>query len=140
MRSRPSRVVRGVDLESARVSASRPVINAGQVLEHTTTESHSVHIAISGLSSHQLSAKHVDLSINGCHRVRRPLQHLMLSDLLPLGSQRARTGISLRSHNPIDFPEDQTEKKKMWRTRRTETETDVKVVVSDEKCLEQQAG
>ena len=119
-----------------------------RIEEVTHTSIQNMDITILRLSGNQLSTENeqfISITIgtllaNRRNGVRRPLQHLMLSDLLPLGSQRARTGISLRSHNPIDFPEDQTEKKKMWRTRRTETETDVKVVVSDEKCLEQQAG
>ena len=88
--------------------------------EVTHTSIQNMDISILRLSGNQLSTENeqfISITIgtllaNRRNGVRRPLQHLMLSDLLPLGSQRARTGISLGSHNPIDSPEDQTEKKK----------------------------
>jgi len=41
----------------------------GKCTKHTATESDSVDIAVSRLSSHQLSSEHIDLSINGCNCV-----------------------------------------------------------------------
>lgn len=66
------------------------------MLEHTTAEINSVHIAVSGLSSHQLSSKYVDLSINGCDRVRRALQYIVFRHFLPACSQRASHVSGLR--------------------------------------------
>ena len=91
-----------------------------RIEEVTHTSIQNMDITVLGLSRDHFSTENeqfISITIgtllaNRRNGVRRPLQHLMLSDLLPLGSQRARTGISLGSHNPIDSPEDQTEKKK----------------------------
>jgi hypothetical protein len=88
--------VRGVGCESVYVSVSRPVMDAGQAPEHTTTESDSVHIAIPRLSSHQFSSKHIDLPINGCDRMRGPLQRITFRHFLPACCQSAS-----HASNPI---------------------------------------
>jgi hypothetical protein len=98
-----------------------------RIEEVTHTSIQNMDITVLGLSRDHFSTENEQfISVtasaligNRCDRVRRPLQRLMLSDLVPPSSQRAGTGISLGNHDPIDLPEDQT-KKKMGRTWRTE--------------------
>ena len=71
-------------------------------------------MSILGLSGDQLSTENeefVSVSIlilaNCCNRVRRPLQHLVIGNLLPLCSQRARPGSRLCSHDRMVLLADQ---------------------------------
>jgi hypothetical protein len=90
----------------------------------THTSIQNMDITVLGLSRDHFSTENeqftsittITLLANRCNGVRRPLQHLVLCNLLPLGSQRARTGVGLGDHDPINFPEDQTKNQRMWRT------------------------
>ena len=69
-----------------------------------------MNVSIFGLPGDQFSAEDEEfmpissLPLANCrNRVRRPLQHLMLGDLLPFCSQRARVGTRLGGHDQMEF-------------------------------------
>jgi hypothetical protein len=80
---------------------------SGRIEETTRTSTQSMNISILWLPSHQFSTENEEfifittrtLISNRRHGVRRPLQHLVLGNLLPLRSQRARNGTRIDSHD-----------------------------------------